>query len=102
MNMDSERGRDKAVLWKELLGIDKRHAAMVERQIMKQIAHLPAVRNKTDKSGERFNVMVPVTGRNGRTVDVVTAWIYDRDTVTGSRSTVPRLTTCFVPKKLRK
>lgn len=90
-------GADKARVWKEALGMDKRHAASVERQIMEQLAGRPAVRGKSDKEGERFRVLVPVTGPNGRTVDVVAAWIYDRDKESGRFiSTVPRLVTCFV------
>lgn len=99
MDMTSNRGRDKAIAWKKALGLDKRHAKLVERQIMEQLPQLPAQRRDVDEFGERFCVMVPVTGTNGRTVDVVTAWIYDRNKETGSISSRPRMTNCYVPKK---
>ncbi|MDR2573468.1 MAG: hypothetical protein LBC94_03840 [Desulfovibrio sp.] len=39
-----------------------------------------AIKEKTpvDKRGGRYNVSIPVTGPNGKSVDVLTAWIYDR------------------------
>lgn len=98
LDPDNPRGKHKARVWKTALGIDKSHAAMVERQIMAQIANLPAVRKSgADQYGERFNVIVPVTGPNGRTVDVLTAWIYDLKQAQGASSTIPRLQNCFIP-----
>lgn len=99
-NAASPAGRDKAARWKQLLNADPSHAEMVERQVQALVPHLPAVRKEADGYGERFNVIVPVTGPNGVTVDVIAAWIYDRDKNDGRRiSTVPRLTNCFIPKR---
>uniref|UniRef100_UPI00255ADB8F DUF6883 domain-containing protein n=1 Tax=Pseudodesulfovibrio pelocollis TaxID=3051432 RepID=UPI00255ADB8F len=98
MDPNHPHGRDKARTWKGALGYDKRDAGEVERQIMAQLPHLPAERDMIDAYGERFNVMVPVTGKNGRVVDVLAAWIYDRDTKTGQLATKPRLINCFIPR----
>lgn len=93
------RGRDKAQLFNELLGMEKQHAGLIEKQVGAWLEHLPAVRTRADKYGERFEVYVPVTGPNGRTVDVMTAWIYDRDDASGKISATPRLINCFITRK---
>ncbi len=45
---------------------------------------------KVDQFGSRFSVDIPVTGPNGNTVAVRSAWIYE------SGSTNPRLTSVYV------
>jgi len=92
------KGRDKAKLFKELLGVEKQHAGLVEKQVMAWLEHLPAVPTKADIWGERFEVYVPVTGPNGKTVDVMTAWIYEKKSK-GKISTTPRLTNCYITRK---
>ncbi|MDD3310963.1 DUF6883 domain-containing protein [Pseudodesulfovibrio sp.] len=94
MDLDHPSGRDKARVWQAALGMNKDHAQEVRQQIMSRIADYPALRDLTDEHGERFTVLVPVTGPNGRTVDVTTAWIYKAGN--GSVSSKPRLVTCFV------
>jgi len=101
MDPGSPRGKDKARVWLAALGMDKSHAAEVQRQVMEQLPDLPAKPHGVDKYGERYNVMVPVTGPDGRTVDVVSAWIYDRNKETGAVSSKPRLLNCYVPKGKR-
>lgn len=90
-------GGPKARRFEQLLGIKKEHAGLLEKQVMAWLEHAPAVRKMADKNGERFNVHVPVTGPNGKTVDVMTAWIYDRKGNT--ISTKPRLINCFIDDK---
>jgi hypothetical protein len=96
MDPDSPRGKHKAKVWQAALGMDKSHAEDVQQQIMERLPGLPALKDSADEHGERFSVLVPITGPNGRTVDVTTAWIYKR--TNGSVSTKPRLVTCFVGK----
>ncbi len=97
INSTNPKAKSKAVLFKELLGMEKKHAQLLETQIMALLPHLPAVPDKAEKWGEYFNVFVPVTGPNGKTVDVKTSWIYK--TNNGKRSTNPQLVTCYIPKE---
>ena len=95
--------RGKAKSFEFWLGMTKEHAADVERQVMAYLPHLPALPKGTDMYGQRFNVYVPVTGPNGKTVDVMTAWIYDRDKERGRYvSTRPRLINCFIDRHIDK
>lgn len=90
-------GGPKARRFEQLLGIKKEHAGLLEKQVMAWLEHAPAVRKMADKNGERFNVYVPITGPNGKTVDVMTAWIYDRKH--NAISAKPRLINCFIDDK---
>lgn len=98
------RGGDKARVMAAALGAGPKDAAMIRRQILSQLPKMTAARPAlaTDQYGERFRVRMPVTGPNGRTVDVVTAWIYDRDPDRRqSQAAAPRLITMFVAPKTR-
>jgi SPP1 gp7 family putative phage head morphogenesis protein len=88
-------GKDKARVWKAATGFEKRHAEKLHRLIMEQLPGGEAVRGDHDQHGERFDVIVPIKGLNGRVVDVLTAWIYDRDNKSGKVSTKPRLITTY-------
>lgn len=99
MNPDNPVGRNKARVWKAALGLEKEHAPLVEKQIMAWLAHLPAVHHgNADAHGQRFRVKVPVTGLNGKTIDVITGWIYERNRKTGNLGTAPRLSTIYIDK----
>ncbi len=94
------RGKDKARLWKATIGATAKDAAIIEKQVMAWLEHLPATPSeKVDQYGVRFDVLVPVTGPNGKTVDVTTGWIYQRSTDGLSISTHPRLTTLYPSEK---
>lgn len=96
LNPDNPRGRNKAVVFASALALKKEHAAVLHDQIMRGIesGDYKAEHHMTNEYGETFKVIVPVTGMNGRTVDVVTLWQYDRKK--GSISTAPKLTTAYV------
>jgi hypothetical protein len=94
-------GGPKSARWEIKLGVTKDHADLVEKQVMTWLKHSPALIGKSDEQGERFNVYVPVTGPNGKTVDVMTAWIYERNKATGrQKSLTPRLINCFIDDKI--
>ena len=65
------------------------------------MAFLPlaeAAPDKIDMQGARFRAGIPVTGPNGKTVDVLTVWIYGRVKGQNALSTRPRLITIFIPE----
>lgn len=98
LNPESPRGKDKARVWKVALGATQEHADMIHDQVMAFLPFAEAVPRGVSRHGEVFSVFVPVTGPNGKTVDVKTTWIYDR-TKDGKRISMrPRLTTIFIPE----
>lgn len=85
---------DKARVFASALGMDAAHADDLRRQILDGVRGAPASRRQTDRHGERFQADVPVTGPNGRAVEVRTAWIYDRQD--GRQAEAPRLVSAYI------
>ncbi|MDR2488491.1 MAG: phage head morphogenesis protein [Desulfovibrio sp.] len=98
LNPNHPSGRHKARVWKATLGATQGDADMIYDQVMSFLPYAEAAAKEADKHGERFSVVVPVTGPNGKTVDVKTAWIYDRAKDGRSISMKPRLATIYVPE----
>jgi len=101
LDPDNPGGKDKARKWKAAIGATQEHADMIHDQVMAFLPYAEAVPIGRDKYGERFKVMAPVSGPNGKTVDVVTGWIYDMDESGRKISMRPRLTTIYIPRKNR-
>ena len=99
LNPDHPNGRHKARVWKATLGATQEDADMIYDQVMAFLPYAEATAKGAGKFGERFNVLIPVTGPNGKTVDVLAAWIYDRAEDGRSISMKPRLATIYVPEK---
>lgn len=89
LSSDSQVGQNKARVFRAALGMGPEHAEELRRQVMGLMPLLPAERGRADEYGERFNVVIPVTGPNGRTVAVLTSWIYDR--TSNAQRLAPRL-----------
>lgn len=98
LNPESPRGKDKAKVWKAALGATQEHADMIHDQVMAFLPFAEAVSRGANKHGETFSSFVPVTGPNGKTVDVKTTWIYERMKDGKRISMRPRLVTLFVPE----
>ena len=70
-------GKHKAIVFKSALGFEQSHWEMLREAITAELPYHEAVVGRTDRYGQRYNVTVPITGPNGRTVEVLTAWIVD-------------------------
>lgn len=73
-------GRNKAIVFKSALGFEQSDWVMLSDSIAAELPYHEAVAGKTDQYGARYNVTMPITGPNGRTVDVLTAWIVEPGT----------------------
>jgi hypothetical protein len=47
--------------------------------------------------GKKYEVIVPITGPNGRTVNVLTVWQFDRLPDSRRYADAPRLVTLYLP-----
>lgn len=83
------RGRHKARVFREALGIGKVDAAWLRAEIMAVLADSEAFEDITDRYGSRWRLDVPV-GRQNRRVVIRTIWIIR----TGEG--FPRFVTCWV------
>ena len=80
----------KAVVFQSALGYDTSNASDLLTQLQEGVVNTPASPGVIDEFGSRFRVDIPVTGANGSTATVRTAFIYDPG------SSVPRLVTAYV------
>jgi SPP1 gp7 family putative phage head morphogenesis protein len=99
LNPDHPSGRHKARRFMEKIGATRNDAKLIHDQVMAFLPYAEATHKKQNENGISFNVNVPVTGPNGKTVDVLTAWIYDRAKNGKAIKVTPRLTTIYIPKK---
>ena len=70
-------GKNKATVFKSALGFDQSNWEELAITIIEQLPYHEAVLGRKDGYGQRYNVTMPITGPNGKTADVLTAWIID-------------------------
>jgi hypothetical protein len=89
LNTDHPRGRHKARVFREALGLSIDNAEWLRQNLLEGIQIHPAEQQDTDGFGSRWRVDLPLT-RQGKSVVVRTGWIIK----TGEQ--FPRLITCWV------
>ena len=67
-------GRNKAIVFRSALGFEQSDWEMLSNSIIAELPFYEAIAGKTDQYCTRYNVTIPITGPNGRTLDVMTAW----------------------------
>lgn len=87
---------DKARAFSEALGYDLSNGDDLIRNIREHLSEFAAVEKPDNGHGKRYQVVMELTGPNGKTANVLTAWIDDAET--GEM----RLTTAYVDKRRRK
>lgn len=90
LNPDHPTGGNKARVLKSALGFDQGNATEFTQAIYDGLRHAKAVKQKDLGFGTRYKVTMMVTGPNGKTKPIRTAWIKDKET--GKM----RLTTAFL------
>jgi hypothetical protein len=83
------RGRHKARVFRETLGIDRSHASWLRDALLAAMREADATELQSDMHGQRWRVDIPVA-RQDRRIVVRTVWIVR----TGEQ--VPRFVTCWV------
>ena len=71
-------GKNKATVFKSALGFDQSNWQLLEKAILNELPYHEAILGESDIYGQRYNVTFSITGPNGRTASVLTAWIIDR------------------------
>jgi hypothetical protein len=84
------RGRHKARVFRETLGIDRTDAAWLRDALLQNLPAHDAVVLNTDRFGTRWRVDISIS-RQERSVMIRTIWILRTD------EKHPRLVTCWVP-----
>jgi len=68
-------GKDKARVFKALLGFEQSHWELLKDRILQALPYHEAIVHEEDEYGKRYTVQVEITGPNGRTAVVLTGWI---------------------------
>ncbi|WP_424349250.1 DUF6883 domain-containing protein [Latilactobacillus sp. 5-91] len=90
LSPESERGKHKAKVFKSALGYDLSNWQELRNQIINNVGNYEAISGESNEYGHKFKVIIPITGPNGATVDVSTAWMVSQDNST------TKLVTLFV------
>ena len=95
LNPAHEDGRHKARVFKSALGYEQTDWGKLAQDILSALPYQAAGPEATGPWGRKYTVVLPITGPNGNTVNVETAWIIRPGT------DYPSLVTTLVPKDKR-
>lgn len=68
-------GKDKARVFEAVLGFVKADWELLKNHILEELPYEEAIVGDEDEHGKRYTVAVAITGPNGNTAVVLTAWI---------------------------
>jgi hypothetical protein len=83
-------GADKARVFASVLGLTAEHAEMLRDALLKAAREEEAVAYPPDQHGQRYAVYFDMTGPNGKTARITSAWRIDPG------GEVPRLVSCYI------
>lgn len=86
-------GKDKAIAFQKALGYTVNNMDELIKSVYKNLSKFPAKMRPKTQYGQPFEVVMRLTGPNGRTAKVKTGWIIDN----GSK--YPRLVTIYISKR---
>lgn len=91
--MESERGRDKAIAFRDALGFTEEDAGEIMGQVHRWVGeHEPAFR-ESGEYGDSYTTDMVMVGKNGKTARVVVGWMKDHG------KDKMRLTTIYVARR---
>ena len=97
LNPHSERGQHKARVFAQALGFNLSNWELLKQAIVEALPTRPATVTSETAFGKKYEVIVSITGPNGRTVDVLTVWQFDRLPNGEQYAATPRLVTLYLP-----
>jgi hypothetical protein len=87
LNPEHVKGGPKADWFNQALGLTRENAAELERQIVFDLGR--AVQTGVTQFGTTYNQVIPITGANGKTIDVLFVWIRNDDGVVRLVTAIP-------------
>ena len=97
LNPHSERGQHKARVFAQALEFNLSNWVLLKQAILEALPARPATLTSETAFGKKYEVVVPITGPNGRMVDVLTVWQFDRLPNSVQYADAPRLVTLYLP-----
>lgn len=93
--LDSNKDPDKSKAFKDALGYDLTNYKDLVENIRSHLSEYEAIKKPDRGHGQRYEVVLELTGPNGKTANVLTAWIDD------NKNGEMRLTTAHVDRRKR-
>jgi hypothetical protein len=75
LNSQHPEGQHKARVFKSALGFEQTDWQLLEKAILDELPYNDAGQVNKGPWGDKYVVVLPITGLNGNTVNVITAWI---------------------------
>jgi len=95
LNPDSDVGKHKARVFQSALGFNLTNWRLLKQAILEALPQHEAQFKSETIFGKKYTVELLVTGPNGNSVPVLTAWQFDRQP-DGTLSEAPRLVTLYI------
>jgi hypothetical protein len=96
LNPHNERGQHKARVFAQVLGFNLSNWKLLKQAIVEALPTRPALLTSETAFGKKYEVVLPITGPNGRTVDVRSIWQFDRLPESVQYAEAPRLVTLYL------
>ncbi|HJQ70959.1 MAG TPA: hypothetical protein VKA70_18430 [Blastocatellia bacterium] len=77
LNPFHDYGKNHARVFKSALDFDQSNWALLAQRIQEGLPYCEAVLKKDFQYGKLYEVVLPITGPNGKTLNVLTAWIIE-------------------------
>ncbi len=89
--MEHPYGRHKAAVFKEVLGIERRHADVLAELIRSTLPFAPAQPGESVEYGTHWTTYHHIVGFKAQSAVVTVAWIFKKE-----QSEVPELISCYI------
>lgn len=93
LNPDHPVGKEKAKAFKSALGYTQENSEELQKKILELFDENELVFKREGKYGKQYEQIMKITGPNGKTANVLTAWIQENE------SSEPRLVSVYVTEK---
>lgn len=93
LNPEHPIGKEKAKAFRMALGYTQENSEELREKVLELFNEEKLVLKDEDQYGKRYEQIMEITGPNGKTANVLTAWISENE------SSEPRLTTLYVTDK---
>lgn len=93
LNPNASDGGNKAKAFNDALGYNLDNYGELKQKILENFSEDKLVYKREDQFGKRYEIIMKITGANGKTANVLTAWIKESDDAEA------RLTSLYVTRK---
>ena len=90
--LDFRRDKDKAMAFQSALGYNKANSDLLIANILANVRNFEAIPKGNNGYGMRYEVIMTLKGANGKTANVLTAWLDD------TKADEMRLVSAYVDK----